>query len=189
MEKRIRAFVFILLAGMIFFTGCKSGMGMSASGSPAKYLETFYKGDGAELYFVKPFKWKSEEGKEWVNLDITYDFSKDSIRPLVANFSFFSEKPAKKIENVALKMSSGEKKFAQVDQIYVEKDEKNKKFYHNRHTFEMSYQDLQDLMNTEMPLLSLTANGKVFSFSNPKKWKKRSAHIREYMIEVIELNK
>lgn len=188
MENQTRALLLTLCVSMILLVGCKSGAGMSASGSPAKYLETFYKGDGAELYFIKPFTWKSETGKEWVDLDITYDFAKDSIRPLTANFSFLCEDAAKKIENVSIKLESGEKKFYPVERIYVEKDPKKKKFYHNRHTFSISYEDLKSLVATEAPTFALTANGKVYTFGTPKKWKKRSSFLQEFMIDTIELN-
>ena len=163
---------------------------MSKTGVPTKYLETFFKGEGAELYFAKPFEWKTVEGKEKLSLDITMDYNRDSLqKPLTVNFTLFSSSAAPKIDEVTFTYASGSQTVTELEQIYVDKDPRNKKFYRNRHTFKVTYDDFKALIAAEKPKFSVKTHGATYVFEKPEKWDKRRTYLQEFMVELIELNR
>lgn len=158
----------------------------ASSGKVEKYLTTFYKDIGKELFFIKPFAWKGTEDSGLImEMDITYDFEaeKHPDKLLTANFSLIGSQAVKSLESVAF---AGVGKPHPVTRMFVERSGKKADQFKSRYTFEMSYQELEGLLKQENPVFELKGE-KNFSFSEPKKWTKRATYINRHMIEAIAL--
>ena len=185
MAKNLNIALFsLLLAGTLTAAGCLPRMRMGKGTPPAKYLETFFKGDGEELYFVKPFEWRAKEGKGEVTMDLTHNFKIDSVTGLTVNFTFGSEEPVKKLDAVSVKVGEGEVEGTAIERIFVEPA---KKGYRNRYTFQMTWSGFEDVFGTETPELKLQHKGGTFSYIPKKKWNKVREYIGKYMITKIQL--
>lgn len=161
-------------------------MRMGKGTPPAKYVETFFKGEGELLYFIKPFKWKGQDTKGKLEMDMTYHYKPDSVADFVVNFSFGTEEPVKKIESAGFNLSKEAFEGRSMDKIYVEP---GKKGYKNRHTFEIGFEEMRSVFDAEAPEFTIGYKGKKRKFAPKGNWKKLRQRIKTYVFGVIDLER
>ena len=98
-RNRISVFLIAVVVGLISLACTRSsGSGATRSGG---LVESFLRGNGQLLYFVKPLDFKSENGDVF-SADFTYNAWEDSLGNVVCNFSVFSETKYLKMGNLLL---------------------------------------------------------------------------------------
>lgn len=163
------------------------GKGKKGSGIPTKYIETFFRGAGKTMYFVKPLPWKETTTGDDLELDFTYDFNPDSMgRPVIARFTFHSDKPVTPVQKAEFILGGESFACDHLDKVFVEPGEKGG--YANRYECALTFELFTAIASTESPVFSITHKGGTGTYKVTRKWdKKVAAYVQTHIIEMVHL--
>lgn len=151
-------------------------------------VESFYRGEGKMLYFVKPVQFANPDKQE-LHIDFTYDHDNDTTNPVVCNYSIFSETPYK-IKGVHLMVDDQVFESDSMKLFFVEQNPK-KKGWHNRNSFQVSYADFNSFIKSDDPKIRIgSENGEeTYTVKKAGKWTKYQIAVEEGIFLPTEVMK
>ncbi len=182
--------VWLSILIIFVFSACSPKIGGSFRKSRYKCYEEFYVDEGVNQYFVKPLDFKALNGKEKFTIDFTF---RDTLRDnsqIIANYSFFSEYPVKKIDSVVLIAANNTDKqsfkLKNCQRLFIDK---NKKTYQIRYSCSLTYKQILDFFDYQDYSVSVYINGNTIKFIATKKTLKAIYIVKNEVTDIIKLNK
>jgi hypothetical protein len=189
-ETRNKRYLLLALAAAVTFS-CAPGVRMGGRGKglpPAKYVETFFKGEGKTLYFVKPLPWKDIATGDQLLLDITYDSDPEKVTQPILRFSFASEKMVVPVTSIELKGNDESHTCQNPEKVFVEPGKKGG--FMNRYECSITFDELKGLVKTSSPHLLVTHQGGTHEYAVTPKWERKIAgFLQLHVIDMVELEK
>lgn len=167
-NKILLAFIAITL-----FTACLRPVGNG--GRINKYSESYFKGEGKMLYFIKPVSFYSEKDK----LDADFTFNKgDSTKPMiVVNISIYGEPPFKTADSTTFIF--GEQSYTSpISLLYNENVRRTK---YSRQTAELDKKYFQDFLKAEPVEIVLYYGDEKKTYTSGKQWRKTHTMLHNMM--------
>lgn len=127
----------LLLSGLFGLISCVGTSNTSRSSSKA-YVQ-YYRNDSTNLYFLKPFKLKEEDGRNYGTIDFTFEQVSDSVKEVRVNFSLFllEKQP---LTSFALAGEEWEQPLSSPNPMFREV---YKKYFHYRYSASLPYPELK----------------------------------------------
>lgn len=167
---------FTLLVISLILSSCVS----TGGGGASKLVDTFYKGKGKILFFVNSFTLKGSQGNPDITWDFTYDFEKDSIRPVVVNFSVYDKKFLTGPYAASINGTP-------VDSLRLLFADLQGRRHRTRFSGNLNIEDFRKIALSDQVHLNMQYDRDSFSVRNSGKWSRKARHIRTEMLDVIRL--
>lgn len=184
---KLLSVTFATLIMGVLIPGCKGVFNKSSSGGP---VESYYRGEGKMVYFIKPVTFSNSE-KQKMFIDFTYDHDNDTVRPVVCNYSIYSEEPYRKVEDVSIALDDAAIPTDSLKKFFVERGKKKKKLWHNRYSFQVAYENFQKFVRHDDPAIKIKSSRgeETFKVDKLNKWPKMQETIENRVIIPAELMK
>jgi hypothetical protein len=181
---------YLLLGALILgycLTGCRTGGAAKGSGKVKDgYVESFYKGKNARLFFIKAVELESADGEHTPELDMSYDYEKGRTDSIISNFTLVL-KPALTPypETIQIESPAGSTIDAATEVLYAEP--KGNGAYKMRFSFRWPPQHFTQTMRGEgRPRFTIEGSDQKIILAPTKQWSEVQTAVELQVLEVIK---
>lgn len=150
---------------LLLFAAC--GIKAGGGGRISKYAQSYFKGEGKILYYVKPVGFT--HNKENLDADFTFNKGDTSIKDVLINLSIYGNPPFTKADSVRIGFGNNSHTDATVKLIYNE-NMRRKKF--SRQSIDLPAQYFESLLKAEPITITLFYGATEKQYISGKQWRK-----------------
>jgi len=155
----------LLLTIIILFAAC--GIKSASSRRVKKHTESYYRGDGKNLLFIKPISFYAE--KEHLEADFTYNKGDSTKKFVVINISVYGTPPFPKIDSAILFF--GSQSYTDTDVNLLYKDNLNRHPF-SRQSIELPVKYFEAFVKNDPVSIILYHGAEKKNYVSGKTWRK-----------------
>ncbi len=159
-----------------FWYSC--GLKVTGSGGKiSKYAESYFKGEGKMLFYIKPIEYKTADGDK-LTADFTYTKGDSTKKDVVINVSIYGEPPFSVADSITVLYANGNR-YTDVSVKHMF-NENFKKHKFTRQGIDMPGERLADYFQSNEAGFIVYTKGKAVEYKGGKQWRK--SHTKIYQI-------
>lgn len=151
---------------LLFLSSCMMKP-MGGGGRISKYAQSYFKGEGKTLYYIKPVPLK--HNKELLEADFTFNKGDTAIKSVFINLSMHGNPPFSKADSAQISFGTNAYTAKNVKLIYNE-NVKRKKY--SRQSIDMPNEYFELLLKEKTFYITLYTNAQAKKYSSGKQWRK-----------------
>lgn len=162
--KKSSFIILLVIASLLY--GC--GLRTSGSGGRIKkYAESYYRGDGKTLFFIKPITFKGDKNK--LKADFTFNKGDSTKEYVIVNIDIYGTPPFNLSDSISFFF--GENSFTD-DGIKLIFNENLSRKPFSRQSTKLPVEDFKAFIKADEVTIATYDNGKKDSYSSGKRWDK-----------------